>query len=227
MSDAVALAQPLLTHDSDASPSEQISTDQAEELTRQKSLDTSGKEQLAQLLPPRSGLNLKSASKIALFMVIATSYLTFCFIVHRSRIPIGGTGFRVPGLPVHCEQYCYSANLPIPNLTTWRSLPVTTESGITTIAILIISVALWPIKGMVDEIKVCLIVHIVAINRPKCFILPCSLKNSFGFCSAIPTECLSILLMLSLLQLLDHLILFWRPSAAIARVSLHPLLQSR
>jgi len=71
MSD-MASAQPLLPHDSDASSSEQISTDKAEQLTQKKSLDTSGKGQLTQFLqPPCSGLNLKSALKIALVVVLA------------------------------------------------------------------------------------------------------------------------------------------------------------
>lgn len=219
----LACAQPLLPDDSDASLSEQISTDKAENLAQQKLLGTSGKEQLAHLIPPRSGLNLKSVLKIALVVVLATSYLTFCFIVRHGTIPIGENGFTVRGLPfLHCEQYCYLVNTL--TLTTSRTLPVTTEAGITTTTILIISVALWPINALVDEIRVHLIVHIVTINRPKCFIFPRSLKNFFGFCAAMLTECLLIVPMLSQLQLLDYLMLFWQPSAAVARVSLHPLL---
>ena len=224
MSD-LARAQPLLPHDTDASSSEQISTDKAEQLTQQKSLDTSGTEQLAQLLLPRSGFNLKSALKIVLVVVLATAYLTFCFIVRHRAIPIGRKGFTVQNLPfLHCEQYCYFANTL--TLTTSRSLPVTTEAGITTIAILIISVALWPINGLVDEIRVRLIVHIMTVNRPKCCIFFRSLKNFFAFCATMTREYLLLVPMLSRLQLLDYLMLFWRPSTAIARVSLHPLSQS-
>ena len=169
MSDVALVPPAPLPHDSDVSSSEQISINKAENLIKRKSLDTSGKEQLTQLLLPRRGLDLKSILKIALVVVLATSYLTFCFIVHHVTIPIEGNGLTVLGPSfIHCEQYCHSANAF--TLTTSHALPVSTESGITTISILIISVALWPIRGLVDEIRVRLTLHIVTINMPKCFI---------------------------------------------------------
>ena len=104
----MALVRPLPLHDSKLS-SEGIYTDDTKELNQQPLLDTSKKEQLSRLLPPHSRLNLKSALRIALVLIFAVSYLTFCWIVHYHTVPIGGSG--VLGLPfVHCEQYLRYAN---------------------------------------------------------------------------------------------------------------------
>ena len=124
-----------------------ISTDNVEQLVL---LEKPKKERLHQLPPPRHEIYCISA-KLALFLISAISYLTFCFIVHYHRIPIGRSG--VLGLPFsHCEQY--HSQPASSSLTAWRSLPVGTVSVITTMAILIVYVALWPIKGVIDEIRV-------------------------------------------------------------------------
>jgi len=149
----MAPSRPLPPHDPNQS-SEPISTDDAKESTQQPLLDKSKKEKVSQLLPLRSGLNLKSVLKIVLALVFSLSYLTFCWIVYYRTVPISGGGVLSLSF-VHCEQYqCYVNN--IVTLTPWHFLPVTTESGITTVAILITYVALWPIKGVIDEIRVCL-----------------------------------------------------------------------
>jgi hypothetical protein len=127
-------------------PPSEISTDNAEQLVL---LEKPKKERLHQLPPPRHEFYLISA-KLALFLISAISYLTFCFIVHYRHVPIGRSG--VLGLPFHCEQYHSQATSL--SLTAQRSLPVSTVSVITTMAILIVYVALWPIKGLVDEIRV-------------------------------------------------------------------------
>ena len=46
-----------------------------------------------------------------------------------------------------------------PSLTAQRSLQVNIVAVITTVAILIVYVALWPMKGVIDEIRVCLIIY--------------------------------------------------------------------
>jgi hypothetical protein len=150
----MSLAQPLPPHD-------------AEEST-QTLLDTPEKEkQLPQLPLPHSGFNLKSALEIALVLILATSYLTFCVIAHYRNIPIGSNGV-VNLYFFHCEQYLCCANNAadlIPGV-----FSVSIASGITTIAILIIYVALWPIKALVDEIRVRLTVHFLstqALSNPS------------------------------------------------------------
>ena len=45
------------------------------------------------------------------------------------------------------------------SLTAQRSLQVNIVAVITTVAILIVYVALWPMKGVIDEIRVCLIIY--------------------------------------------------------------------
>ncbi|KDR66545.1 hypothetical protein GALMADRAFT_259061 [Galerina marginata CBS 339.88] len=126
----MALAQPLPRRDPNAFSAERISADNAEESIRETLLGTSEKEQLPRLPLPHSGLNLKSTLKIVLVLFLAISYLTFCGIVHYHNVPIGGSG--VLGLPF---------------------IHFTTEAGITTIAISVVTVALWPIHGVIDEIR--------------------------------------------------------------------------
>ena len=73
-----------------------ISTDNAEQLVLLK------KPEKEQLRTPRHEIYFISA-KIALVLIFAISYLTFCFIVHYRNVPIGRSG--VLGLPfLHCEQ---------------------------------------------------------------------------------------------------------------------------
>ena len=79
-----------------------MSTDNAEQLVL---LEKGQMEwlQLHQLPPPRREIYLISA-KIALVVIFAISYITFCFIVHYNNVPIGLS--RVKGLPfLHCEQF--------------------------------------------------------------------------------------------------------------------------
>jgi hypothetical protein len=76
----------------------EMSTDNQEQLVL---LEKPEKERFHQLPPSRHEIYLISA-KLALVLIFAIPYLTFCFIVLHRNVPIGGS----VGLPfVHCEQY--------------------------------------------------------------------------------------------------------------------------
>jgi len=104
----------------------EISTDNAEQL----GLLENPEKQLPQIPPPRRKIYLISA-KIALVLILAIFYLTFCLIVHYRIVPIGQLESGV-GLSF---------------------LHVNIVSVITTVAILIVYVALWPMKSVIDEIR--------------------------------------------------------------------------
>lgn len=91
------------------------------------------------------------SAKLALFLIFAISYLTCCFVVHHHHVPIGWSGVQL-GLPfLHREQYHSQATSL--SLTAWCSLPVSTIYVITTVAILIVYVALWPMNSVVNVIR--------------------------------------------------------------------------
>ena len=96
----MVLIRPL-PHELNPPSAHEIPTDNAEQLVL---LEKPEKERLHQLPPPRPEIYLILA-KLALVLIFATSYLTFCYIVHRrGNIPIGRSG--VLGQPFfHCEQY--------------------------------------------------------------------------------------------------------------------------
>jgi hypothetical protein len=76
------------------------STDDAEQSNL---VEKPEKERLHPLRPPRREIYVILA-KLALVLLLAISYLTFCFIVHYRNVPIGRS--RALGLPfIHCEQY--------------------------------------------------------------------------------------------------------------------------
>ena len=157
-----------------------LSTDNVEQLVL---LEKPEKERLHQLPPPRHEI-YRISGKLGLFLISAISYLTFCFIVHHYHVPIG----RSVGLPfLHCEQYYSEATSS--SLTARRSLPVSTVSVITTTAILIVYVALWPIKGVIDEIRVGATIYLLS-TLPQFAAFPCRLKNFFALWTPIPTDCL-------------------------------------
>ena len=98
----MALVQPPPQRSELESPSaNEFSTDNAENLVLLEKLEN---EKLYQLPHPRRAIFL-SWTKIALFLIIAIFYHTFCLIVHhRGNVQIGGSG--VLGLPFfQCEQY--------------------------------------------------------------------------------------------------------------------------
>ena len=64
-------------------------------------LEKPNKEQLHQLLPPRRRI-YRILAKIALVLILAISYLTFCFIDHYRTILIGRSGVLGPPFG-HCE----------------------------------------------------------------------------------------------------------------------------
>jgi len=136
--------------------SNEISTDSAGQLVL---LEKPEKERLHRLPAPRREIYLISV-KLALLLIFAISYLTFCFIVLHRNIPVGRSGI-ILGLPfIHCEQYhSYATSL---SLTARRSLPVGTLSVITTVAISIVYVALWPIRAIIDEIRVGVIIYFLS-----------------------------------------------------------------
>ena len=132
-----------------------ISTDNAEPLVF---LEKSEKERLHQLPPARREIYLISA-KVALVLIFTIFYLTFCFIVHYRNIPIGRSG--VLSLPfLHCKNY--HSWVTLSSLTARRSLPVSIASVITTAAILLVYVALWPMMSVIDEIRVGLIICLLS-----------------------------------------------------------------
>ena len=157
----MALLQPP-PHELNPTSANEISTDTAKELSLPE-------EQLQhQLTPspqpqarPSREIYLISA-KIALVLLLGISYFTFCFIVHYHHISIGPRGvLGLPKLPfLQCEQYHSEATSSF--LTAWRFLPVNILSVITTGAILIIHVALWPMKGVIDEIRVGLVIYLLS-----------------------------------------------------------------
>ena len=76
---------------------DKISTDNSEQLVL---LEKPEKERLHQVLPCRREVYVMSA-KLALVLILAISYLTFCFVVHYLHVPIR----RGVGPPfLHCEQ---------------------------------------------------------------------------------------------------------------------------
>ena len=82
----------------------EISTDNAEQLNFLETTD-SEKERLHPLPPPRLEIYLILA-KLALILILAISYLTFCFVVHYHTVPIGSGRSETLGLPfLHSEQY--------------------------------------------------------------------------------------------------------------------------
>ena len=135
----------------------EMSTDNAEQLALLDS-EIPEKERLHQLSPSRRKIYLRSAN-IALVLIFAIFYLAFCFIVHYRNIPIGRSG--VLSLPfLHCKNYhSWVTSL---SLTAWRSLPVNIDSVITTVSILIVNVALWPLMSLIDEIRVGLIICLLS-----------------------------------------------------------------
>ena len=116
------------------------------------------KEQVHKLPTPRREIYFVSA-KIALFLLIAITYHTFCFVVHYHIIPIGTKSGVLVTPFFHCEQYHSSATSLSLRLTAWDSFPVSTVSVITTVNILIVSVALWPMKDVIDKIRVGVIIY--------------------------------------------------------------------
>ena len=149
----MALVQPL-PHEINSPSASESSADNAKQLVL---LEKPGKEleRLHQLPPPRREIYLISA-KIVLVLIFIISYHTFCIIVHYRQVPIGRSATL--GLPfLHSKQYHSKATSS--SLTARRSLPVDTVSVITTVAILIVYVTLWPMKDVIDEIRVCLIIY--------------------------------------------------------------------
>jgi hypothetical protein len=96
----MALVRPP-PHEHTSASANKISTDNTEQVVL---LEKPGKERLHQLPSPSRNIYLILA-KLALVLVLAISYLTFCFIVQHHNIPIGRSGVGL-GLPfLHCEQY--------------------------------------------------------------------------------------------------------------------------
>jgi hypothetical protein len=92
----MALVRPP-PHEHTPASANKISTDNTEQVVL---LEKLGKER--QLPPPSRHIYLISA-KLALVLILAISYLTFCFIVQHHNIPIGRSGVGL-GLPfLHCE----------------------------------------------------------------------------------------------------------------------------
>ena len=88
-------------HELNPPSADEISIDNAKQLVLlEKPVE---KERLNQLPPPRREIYFIS-TKLALVLILATSYLTFCFIVHYRPTPVGrsvdlGLSFS------HCEHY--------------------------------------------------------------------------------------------------------------------------
>ena len=88
-------------HELTPATANETSTDNAEKVVL---LEKPAKERFHLSPQPRRDIYLISA-KLALVLISAISYLTFCFIVRHHNIPIGRSGVQL-GLPfLHCEQY--------------------------------------------------------------------------------------------------------------------------
>ena len=96
----MALVQ-LPPHELNPPSADEISTGNAEQLVLLE-IPTE-KEQINQLSPPRRNIYLMSA-KLALVLILATSYLTFCIIVDYRPIPIDQSVFLSLSFS-HCEHY--------------------------------------------------------------------------------------------------------------------------
>ena len=95
----MALVRPP-PHELNPPPANEISTNNPEQLAL---LEKAERERLHQLPAPRREIYFISA-KLALVLIFAISYLTFCVIVHYRNVPIGRGG--VLGIPfLRCEQY--------------------------------------------------------------------------------------------------------------------------
>jgi hypothetical protein len=94
----MALARPP-PHQLNPPSANEISTNNTEQLV----LFEKPEKELHQLPPPRREIYVISA-KLALVLVLAISYLTFCFIVHNRHIPISRGEVLGLSFP-HCEQY--------------------------------------------------------------------------------------------------------------------------
>ena len=147
----------LPPHELNPHSANEMSTDNAEQLALLDS-EIPEKERLHQLSPSSHRKIYLRSANIALVLIFAIFYLAFCFIVHYRNIPIGRSG--VLSLPfLHCKNYhSWVTSL---SLTAWRSLPVNIDSVITTVSILIVNVALWPLMSLIDEIRVGLIIYLV------------------------------------------------------------------
>ena len=123
-------------------------------------------ERVHKLPTPRREIYFVSA-KIALVLIIAIIYHTLCFYIaldynryHYHIVPLGTKSGDLVTPFLHCEQYHSSSSF-----TDWHSLPVSTVSVITTVNILIVSLALWPMKDVIDNIRVGLIIYFLSSLR--------------------------------------------------------------
>lgn len=69
--------------------------------------------------------------KALVLPVVAIGYLAFCYSVHNRIVPVTGDGI---------------VNLSLYSLAT-------VKSGITTVSILVISIGLWPMKSLVQDLR--------------------------------------------------------------------------
>ncbi|KAK0194438.1 hypothetical protein F5146DRAFT_436833 [Armillaria mellea] len=69
--------------------------------------------------------------KALVLPVVAVGYLAFCYSVHNRIVPVTGDGM------VNLSSYSMA----------------TVKSGITTISILVISIGLWPMKSLVQDLR--------------------------------------------------------------------------
>ena len=145
----MALVRPQ-PHELNPPSTNETSTDGAGQLVL---LEKPENERLPQSPPLRREIYLIWA-KIVFVLIFTISYLTFCFVVHYRNVPIGRSPF------LHCEQHLSQATSL--SLTVQRFLPVSTVSVITTVTILLVYVALWPMNGVIDEIRVGLILYLLS-----------------------------------------------------------------
>ena len=78
----------------------EISTDKAEQLVL---LEKPENEKFYQLPRPRCAV-FQTSTKIALLLIVAIFYHTFCFIVQIYKVPIGGSGVMDLAF-FDCEQF--------------------------------------------------------------------------------------------------------------------------
>jgi hypothetical protein len=96
----MALVRPP-PHELTPASANEISTNNAEQVVL---LEKPEKERVYRLPSPRREIYLISA-KLALILISAISYLTFCFIVQYYHIQISRNGVRLGPQFLHCKQY--------------------------------------------------------------------------------------------------------------------------
>jgi hypothetical protein len=103
------------------------------------------------LPPSRKKWTWQSTFELAKSLVlplVAITYLTFCYVVANRPVPVTRTGI-IDASPKHLGMTPPTYYLPTFSLSL-----ASVKSGITAISILIITFGLWPLRSLIDDLKV-------------------------------------------------------------------------